>query len=29
MGEEECVWVIGRKVRRKETTAKTKMQVGG
>jgi hypothetical protein len=24
-GEEECVWIIGGKARRKETTRKTKM----
>jgi hypothetical protein len=28
-GEEECILVIGRKVRGKETTRKTKMEVGG
>jgi hypothetical protein len=28
-GEEECIYVIGGKARRKETTGKTKMSVGG
>jgi hypothetical protein len=28
-GEEECIYVIGGKVRRKETTWKTKTYVGG